>query len=906
MSQSPPRVFISYRQESEELGAWVLRLAETLRRDGIDAVIDQYEPFPQYGWRGFMAECQRADQVLVVCTEDYKRQTEIDSGPDAGRGVRWEWEIIARELYDNKLRNTRFIPVLPPGGRRAHIPGPLSDYTAFALENDDQYLALYRILMNQPEITPGALGKPLELPTTKAAPLFPESRETERKGESPRAVNPYPGLRAFAAEMRAYFCGRENEIQTLSGRLRERQLLCVIGASGTGKSSLVAAGLIAALQDETGNMPVLRFTPGNLPARRLAETLDRALPEPRASLDTTPRAERIETELSDDGATALGRHLETLGASRGIIVFIDQFEELFTQSPHGAAEAFRPLFDAMLDWPKLRLALTLRDEFMDRLARWLGGRRFSESMVYLDPLDEAALRRVIETPADRVDVGVPPDLVQAVVSEARDMQGALPLIAYTLHALFEHPQGMTLEAFRALGGLRTAIETQAQQIDAEIGNDPGYARACEHLFAALATVVDDKTLRRTADTGPLRRDRAVSRLVDALAGIGFLAQSERTVAITHEALFTHWPRLVSWLDLHRGNLAQRRQAELAAKEWDRSGRSHPLRWPWERQRPALEALLALSGRDAGSQGSPYTDAGIHAWRTLRDDLAEPLGAFLYPEPLALLDELNEAATSHHRREEIGLRLNQMGDPRRGVGLDEDGLPEIAWVPVAGGSVKLEDIEGEFRVEAFSIARYPVTWRQYRAFLEADDGYDNAAWWEDGLVRDEEHSPLLWSFDNYPAINVSWYDAVAFCRWLSRKHGGKAIRLPTERQWQLAATAGDPDCAYPWGPEWKESCANTAESDINRTVAVGLYPAGDAVFTEGARVADLAGNIWEWCRNTYDTPAGGEPDGDAPRVVRGGSWDNSRGNARAADRNNYDPADRNDYLGFRVCCASPIE
>ena len=141
---------------------------------------------------------------------------------------------------------------------------------------------------------------------------------------------------------------------------------------------------------------------------------------------------------------------------------------------------------------------------------------------------------------------------------------------------------------------------------------------------------------------------------------------------------------------------------------------------------------------------------------------------------------------------------------------------------------------------------------------------------------------------------------AFCRWLSTELGCE-VRLPDEWEWQWAAQSAQAEFAYPWGPEWRDGVANTSEAGIGRTTAVGMYPGGRSL--QG--VYDLAGNVWEWCRNEYDDPRKTEPGGDESRVLRGGSWGDSQVCARA-DYRDYDPPDyRYVGYGFRVVCASPI-
>jgi formylglycine-generating enzyme required for sulfatase activity len=212
---------------------------------------------------------------------------------------------------------------------------------------------------------------------------------------------------------------------------------------------------------------------------------------------------------------------------------------------------------------------------------------------------------------------------------------------------------------------------------------------------------------------------------------------------------------------------------------------------------------------------------------------------------------------------------------------------------------LEDNTGTFNIDAFFISKYPVTFKQYRAFLEAADGYHDPRWWTD-LQHEPEPGEQYRKIDNHPAETVSWYDAMAFCRWLSDKLGFE-IRLPAEWEWQQAATGGHPENAYPWGTVFESLHCNSYESGLGRTTAVGLYPHG--ISPVGA--LDMSGNIWEWCLNRYDNPESNDVSGDVRRVERGGSWDFDQVRARSACRDDNTPTDRDDNLGFRMVCSSPI-
>jgi formylglycine-generating enzyme required for sulfatase activity len=245
-----------------------------------------------------------------------------------------------------------------------------------------------------------------------------------------------------------------------------------------------------------------------------------------------------------------------------------------------------------------------------------------------------------------------------------------------------------------------------------------------------------------------------------------------------------------------------------------------------------------------------------------------------------------------------MRLSEIGDPRPGVGLREDGLPDILWCEIPKGQVEIEG-HGRRKVTPFRIAAYPVTCAQYKAFLDAEDGYPSERWWDD-LKHEPEPGRQLRPYASYPADNVSWWDATAFCRWLSLRLGFE-VRLPDEWEWQWAAQSARRDFSYPWGEDWQDGVANTREARIGRTTAVGMYPGGRNA--QGAY--DLSGNVWEWCLNEYSNPERVGPEGSGSRVLRGGSWVGGRDRARAGYRLDTPPDDRCGDDGFRVVCASPI-
>jgi hypothetical protein len=277
-----------------------------------------------------------------------------------------------------------------------------------------------------------------------------------------------------------------------------------------------------------------------------------------------------------------------------------------------------------------------------------------------------------------------------------------------------------------------------------------------------------------------------------------------------------------------------------------------------------------------------------------------------PEIQHLMNELDDIKTEPPRRLAIGNRLAELDDPRPGVGLDERGLPDIDWVEIPAGPFLFgeKDRQQTIELERFYISRYPITHAQYQAFIEAG-GYRDERWWVDLIQPEPKES--YWQQANRPRETVDWYEAVAFTRWLWAQLGG-AVTLPTEAQWEKAARGTD-GRAYPWGNAFQSGSANLDETlkksglyTLGETTAVGLYPQGDSPFG----VADMAGNVWEWCLNKYETPDQLEPDASGdPRVVRGGSWFHDPELARSAFRFRVSPDYRYYSIGFRVVSSSPF-
>ncbi len=301
------------------------------------------------------------------------------------------------------------------------------------------------------------------------------------------------------------------------------------------------------------------------------------------------------------------------------------------------------------------------------------------------------------------------------------------------------------------------------------------------------------------------------------------------------------------------------------------------------------------------------------------------------------------------RATAGRVLANLDDPRRGVCVKEDGLPDLLWVRIPGtepvrtsgrfpnftglrlGSGARQDSEARrdenwlpnaapLEIADFELAVYPVTVAQFRPFVE--QGYREERWWSDSGMRwrGDQTQPYFWedptwTLANHPVVGVSWYEAEAYCNWLNERLQlpSGTIRLPTEAEWEWAAR-GPEGRRYPWGGKdaWESWRCNSGESGINRTSAVGCFPGGAADWWRAIQpvsemVHDLAGNVWEWTASEYTEDYAGahrsilnaNRSDDDLRVARGGSWNNEPYGLRSAARYGFGPRTRFYYRGFRL-------
>ncbi len=325
-------------------------------------------------------------------------------------------------------------------------------------------------------------------------------------------------------------------------------------------------------------------------------------------------------------------------------------------------------------------------------------------------------------------------------------------------------------------------------------------------------------------------------------------------------------------------------------------------------------------------GYLWSEIRLRKLRALAEERHQELNdlqqEFAFPEAERLLRELEIAETSHNRRAEIGIALNRLGDPRSGVGVIHE-IPDITWCAVSGGQIEMKNNNFNvdifynkiFNLQPFYIAQYLITYQQFQAFLDDPNGFTNPQWWVEippDYVQQSMNEQVQ-QHANYPRENVSWYQAVAFTRWLNDCLQGQTftpinkpdetfiigndleIRLPTEWEWQYAATGGNPANKYPWG-EWQDGYANTVEAKLGRPTAVGIYPIGQT--HHGA--FDMAGNVREWGLNDYGTLRI-ITDNGKDKVQKGGSFYYPSTSSKCVIRNAEKAHNISNYCGFRVAC-----
>ena len=394
---------------------------------------------------------------------------------------------------------------------------------------------------------------------------------------------PFKGLASFDVEDAELFFGRERLVAEMVARLAGAPLMGIVGSSGSGKSSALRAGLLAALAagvlpgSEDWALALLR--PGEHPVRALA----------RATAEAAP-------------------------ASR-LVLAVDQFEEIFTSCRDEAERAafVDELVAAVRDVRRRALVLVaVRADFYGRcavypeLARLLGANH-----VLVGPMRRDELRRAIELPARRAGLTVDSDVVDALIADVEGEPGGLPLLSSALLELWQRRDGrrLRMSAYEQTGGVQGAIARLAENAYARL--EPAHQETARRILLRLADQADgESAVRRRVELAELEvdRDERITEVLAVLAGDRLVTIGEGAVEVAHEALLREWPRLRHWLEQDTEGRRLHQHLRAAAREWDAGGRDPGELYRGARLAAALE-WSAAHGSELNASERAFLDAG---------------------------------------------------------------------------------------------------------------------------------------------------------------------------------------------------------------------------------------------------------------------------------------------------------
>ena len=553
-------VFLSHNSRDKPS---VERIAERLRAAGLAPWLDKWQLTPGGPWQQELGAGLDASAACAVFI-----------GPaDLGD---WELQEVALALDRGaKERGFRVFPVLLPGVREPFDPNRLPHFLRSRTWVDfrrgyDDRRALQDLIH-----------------AVKGIPFGPENVVIPDN-----AVCPYRGLQVFDLEHSEFYFGRDAEIQRLLEKLKRDRFLAVLGPSGSGKSSLVRAGLTPALLRGglEGRWRNCVLRPGAAPLTALAAAVAGLGGNLRETLDG----------LAADPRTLHLALVQAVGADapdKRILIVVDQLEEVFTLChDDGERRAFFSalLFAAAAPGGPGVVVLTLRADFYPRCAAYPElSQLVSGQQMLVGAMDRDALRQAIEEPARRVGLEFEAGLVDTILDDAGDSQGSLPLVEHALLELWERRRGamLTLEGYRATGGVEGALAQRADEV-------------LEGMSANEREIVRRTLLRLTQPgdgTEDTRRRASRSELVgagvdpvlDRLIGARLLTTSsgvegEQVLDVSHEALIRAWPQLREWIESDRAGLRLHRRVTEAAQEWERLEHDEGLLFRGARLAEALE------------------------------------------------------------------------------------------------------------------------------------------------------------------------------------------------------------------------------------------------------------------------------------------------------------------------------
>jgi WD40 repeat protein len=666
--------------------------------------------------------------------------------------------------------------------------------------------------------------------------LYFMERPAQRRWTARRP--PYPGLEPFSEEDAGVFFGRDAETAELLARLspavahEAQRFVAVVGPSGSGKSSLVHAGLIPALTQRRRRWVVLpTFAPEDRPMRNLARSVASALPG--------VQVEALAAQLAAEPG-ALLTWLEELRAARGgrlasVLLVLDEAEDLLTLSSPEERDAFLELLRGALERERwLWVVAVVRSEFLGGFLSAGFTDLFRQPVVIGAP-SRTALFDMIERPAAQAGMHFEPGLVNQMVDDTGGGD-ALPMLAYTLQALYLRAGAggtVTARDYRLLGGVAGALSDQADRVAAELGD----------MDAVVATLMRFVSM---GERGPVRRgvsrdalSEAERHVVDAFIGARLLTSDADAVQVAHEALFRRWPPLRHAVDAGADALRQQAQLERWAQDWARSGRrdSYLLtgerlelarRWHDGRPAPApVDEFLEQSARlDRAAMTRLGQAVAMRAEASLDRD--PELAALL---AIAAVEEC--AATPLASRVLLAAIVNPC---LRVIGGHGDGLWDVSWSPDGGRLVTSAEDRTARVWEA-------ATGRPLLVLSGHDDGVLGVNWSPDGAriaTCSRDRTVRVWDAGTGAQLAALPQDARP--RGVVWSPDGRSLAVPLENATTCVWDFGDrrPVVALRGHEDWVRDAAWSPGGDriatVSRDRTVRVWDAAG-----GAELAVLRGH-----------------------------------------------------------------
>jgi formylglycine-generating enzyme required for sulfatase activity len=762
---------------------------------------------------------------------------------------------------------------------------------------------------------------------------------------------PYRGLLALEAADAGIFFGRDAPILEALDRLRALRdgpaprLMVVIGASGSGKSSFLRAGLLPRLQRNDRDflpLPIVRpagaAISGETGLVRALETACASVGLPHARADIREKvaagAKALRSLLAELVRSAQQAFVsEQQGIKPPLLVLpIDQAEELFVPDAAGESEKLLGILRELLldDTCPLLALFTIRSDNYERLqsASELDGIR--QDVVSLPPMPRGAYERVITGPAERLRdtpraLSIDPALTEALLADvdAGGGRDALPLLAFTLERLYLEFRGrgrLTLADYTALGGIKGSIEAAieralaAADVDARIPRDRN-ARLLllrRGLIPWLAGI-DPETgspRRRIARLSeiPAEARPLIQCLVDQRLLATDVSQTtgEAVIEPAHEALLRQWGTLGGWLAEDAAQLSVLDGVRRASRDWAANAKDPAWLNHTESRLAAAEKLRARP--DLASGLEPTDWEYLAACRARADTLRrsrrrmQALAACLFAALVLGVAAWWQGPWLKERAYALLHVRALSGEQARALAAgatfkDCSGCPEMVVVPTGefmmGSPENIGDAfehpQHAVRIpNRVAVGRYELTFSEWDACVK----------WGDCTGENSEES---WGRGRQPVINVSWRDAGQYVAWLTRVTG-KTYRLLTEAEWEYAARAGR-STLFSFGNDDAELAQYAwYEADAERRP----HPVGEKKPNRFG-LYDMHGNVSEWVEDCYrdnyrDVPQDGSAWTGANcsrRVLRGGSWQHRARALRSAARDHENLDKWSNTIGLRV-------